>query len=481
MKRFFAVLLAVLILTLCACGTETASPSETGSSQQNPGQSNKPIQQGQEGETTPAEDSPSHAVMLQVTINPEFKLYLDAEQNIIRAETVNEDAKALFTELDVTGQPYADGMVTLLNAAYDQGYLKDGGKITIGFEIVNGEAVDFAAIAAPIDQIQRDNGITVEMSATLLGVELPTENQETDVINGQKVYIYRIPVTGNNGQQVGVRTVYASKQPGFFEDPMDHAVKSIYQGNNGEYIETYYENGAVSQFTSTMADGTIENATYYSNGNQKNRSIIYPNGDYSNDEWYENGKMKRMVSQLDGYFKEVVNTEEGVTTYLKFQDPDGTHGEEFCDEDGNRTGYSRYKPNGNYEIKGFYSDGKIKTEEYLFDGVYGKHAYREDGTRISSESKGPDGSLCKYTYHANGNMASYEDGFTSQTFYENGQVKKIVQGSLIQEFNSDGTYKYYKNETMEAFFSGGKLIKIIFEGTTYTDAESLAPFAAMFG
>jgi len=78
-------------------------------------------------------------------------------------------------------------------------------------------------------------------------------------------------------------------------------------------------------------------------------------------------------------------------------------------------------------------------------------------------------------------MASYEDGYTSQTFYENGQLEKSIQGSFIQEFNSDGTYKYYKNETMEAFFSGGRLIKIIFEGTTYTDAESLAPFAAMFG
>ena len=114
MKRLFAVFLAVLMLTLCACGGAAGGTGNSGNMGSNSGSSNdipgmpgnapgnpKP---GLSGGNAPAYTGPGYAVMLKVTINPEFTLYLDEAQKIIRTEAVNEDAETLFSELDVTGQ-----------------------------------------------------------------------------------------------------------------------------------------------------------------------------------------------------------------------------------------------------------------------------------------------------------------------------------------------------------------------------------------
>ena len=205
MKRLFAAFLAVLMLTLCACGGAANESSggtgnsgnmgsNSGSSNDIPGMpGNAPgnPQPGLSGGNAPAYTGPGYAVMLKVTINPEFTLYLDEAQKIIRAEAVNEDAKTLFTELDVTGQSYADGMAAVLNIAYDQGYLKVGGKISIKYEIADNEAFDIACICAPVTQFQQEKEIEVALSTGLYVEEIP-EGQNTVIVNGQTLYIHRI-------------------------------------------------------------------------------------------------------------------------------------------------------------------------------------------------------------------------------------------------------------------------------------------------
>ena len=185
-------------------------------------------------------------------------------------------------------------------------------------------------------------------------------------------------------------------------------------------------------------------------------------GDYSLQSFWENGNLKH-ISQRGA---------------------DGSTGESFYNENGEQTGYEMHWPNGNYDIQTFYSTYptvKYKSAETMTDGYYSKILYNESGVMVSSESKDPDGNWYKYTYHSNGQPASYEAEGISQTFYENGQVKREVSGSLILELNADGSYSYYNDGAMEAYFSGGKLTKITVNGTTYTDAENLSRYAAGFG
>ena len=111
MKKLIALLLTlVLALGLFACAdmlqNSSADPSES-------------------------TNVPTYAIALRFTINPEFIVYLDADQNILSVEAENEDAEALLSQLDVAGQPYAEAITTILDTAYTDVYLTDGAQISV--------------------------------------------------------------------------------------------------------------------------------------------------------------------------------------------------------------------------------------------------------------------------------------------------------------------------------------------------------------
>ncbi|MBQ8303717.1 MAG: hypothetical protein IJX79_02055, partial [Clostridia bacterium] len=78
MKKLVALLLALfLCLSLCACGKS-----------------------GNEGESSQAGSAAfvkpeNYASVLLVTINPQIRLYLDKDSNVLAVEPVNDDAKAV--------------------------------------------------------------------------------------------------------------------------------------------------------------------------------------------------------------------------------------------------------------------------------------------------------------------------------------------------------------------------------------------------
>ena len=528
MKRLFAAFLAVLLLTICACGGAAGGTGNSGNIGSNSGSSNdipgmpgnapgnpKP---GLSGGNAPAYTGPGYAVMLKVTINPEFTLYLDEAQKIIRAEAVNEDAKTLFTELDVTGQSYADGMAAVLNIAYDQGYLKDGGKISIKYEIADNEAFDIAGICAPVTQFQQEKEIEVALSTGLYAEEIP-EGQNTVIVNGQTLYIHRLPLLeSGTGEVVGEQINYftieiPSNVTGYNEERWNAMVKSVWRFYDGSVSTTYYENGkdqysimvfpdglihyfvaGVDGFTTIYPpgytatyqneDGSTNTATFFDSGVTKTDKTSWPNGDYYYTIYREDGTMESYEHFVGGDYSLQSFWENGNLKHISQRGADGSTGESFYNENGEQTSYEMHWPNGHYDIQTFYSTYptvKYKSAETMIDGHYSKILYHESGVMVSSEGKDPEGNWYKYTYHSNGQPASYEAEGISQTFYENGQVKREVSGSLIRESNADGSLSYYNDGTMEAYFSGGKLTKITVNGTTYTDAENLSRYAAGFG
>ena len=71
-----------------------------------------------------------YAAVIHVEINPEFNLYVDAEECIVYVEYLNEDAADLFETVDLTGQKLADGMETIVGAAEEKGYLTGQNEVT---------------------------------------------------------------------------------------------------------------------------------------------------------------------------------------------------------------------------------------------------------------------------------------------------------------------------------------------------------------
>ena len=75
-------------------------------------------------------DGLMYVAVIHVKINPEFNLYLNAEESIVYVEYLNADAADLFETVDLTGQKLADGMETIVDVAEEKGYLTGQNEVT---------------------------------------------------------------------------------------------------------------------------------------------------------------------------------------------------------------------------------------------------------------------------------------------------------------------------------------------------------------
>jgi len=105
MKKILAAALALcLLLALGACGNSDR-PASDGSSD------------AQDAFVTPA----GCVTVLQITINPQFRLYLDADDKVLAVEPLNADARSIVKDVarhggDVTGM-VPDCVIPLLGEA----------------------------------------------------------------------------------------------------------------------------------------------------------------------------------------------------------------------------------------------------------------------------------------------------------------------------------------------------------------------------
>ena len=134
MKKLF-VLLFVLILTfsLCACGgTEQTGTTTTTTTTQ-------ATTNGDSVFVKPAD----YASVMLITINPQFRLYLDTDGKVLALEAVNDDARSI-ENLNVDGKGFEDALDDIIKGANAGGFIKDGGAVTI--EITEAKNVDVADI-----------------------------------------------------------------------------------------------------------------------------------------------------------------------------------------------------------------------------------------------------------------------------------------------------------------------------------------------
>ena len=82
------------------------------------------------GDTFTAPDD--YASVVLVTINPQFKLYLDVEGNVLAVEPVNDDAKGIIENIDTTGKIEAV-VEKIVTVSKDNGFIKENA--TVDFKI----------------------------------------------------------------------------------------------------------------------------------------------------------------------------------------------------------------------------------------------------------------------------------------------------------------------------------------------------------
>ena len=82
MKKILCLVISALVMVSCFA---SCTPKDNGDV------SSIPVSQGENDFTAPE----SYASVVLVTINPQFKLYLDTEGVVLAVEPINDDAKSI--------------------------------------------------------------------------------------------------------------------------------------------------------------------------------------------------------------------------------------------------------------------------------------------------------------------------------------------------------------------------------------------------
>ena len=158
MKKVIAIILAlVFVFTLSACGNKDIV-------------SDVDISESTKGEAFIKPEN--YASVLLVSINPQFKLYLDEINKVLAVEPVNDDAKSFCDNIDFENKSVEAVVGNIVEKANEKGFIKENA--VVNFEMTEQK-----------DGVDSSNILTTVVSAanqkaTELKIEIKTEIKESD-------------------------------------------------------------------------------------------------------------------------------------------------------------------------------------------------------------------------------------------------------------------------------------------------------------
>lgn len=168
MKKLVALFLALtLCLSLCACG----KGGNEGSSQAG----------GNNAFVKPE----NYASVLVVSINPEIRLYLDKDNNVLAVEPVNDDAKAVVEKLDIKNKKVDAAVKSIITVSKDEGFVKEGVTVSLKVSEVKDKELSADTIADLVEKSANETFTELKITA-----EVKTEKvgyTQSDPVNSAPV------------------------------------------------------------------------------------------------------------------------------------------------------------------------------------------------------------------------------------------------------------------------------------------------------
>ena len=116
----------------------------------------------------------NYSSVLIVTINPQFKLYLDEVGTVLAVEPVNDDAKEINDDIDFEGQNYEKVVEKIVTTANDKGFVKEDARINL--EVVE------AKEEIKKDEIINKANAVVSTTTKELNVDVTVTNEKTTIV-----------------------------------------------------------------------------------------------------------------------------------------------------------------------------------------------------------------------------------------------------------------------------------------------------------
>lgn len=171
MKKIIALLTALLLIcTLCACSKTKENLS-----------TDAPV--SSTIETTDFVAPTNYAAVVLLKINPEFKLYLDAANNILGVEPLNDDAKTFGSEIKTWTNTKLDSVVEkIITAANTKGFITENDKqISISVSEIKDQNVKAADILdaskKAVDTTAKKLDITVKVATKDVTADTQTSSK----------------------------------------------------------------------------------------------------------------------------------------------------------------------------------------------------------------------------------------------------------------------------------------------------------------
>ncbi len=173
MKKLICTLMAVALLFTCVAGCGNES-TDNASSVVSP--SDSAI-----GSEFVKPDN--YTTVVLVTINPQFRLYLDSNGIVLAVESVNDDAKSIESKISFENQKVEAVISNLIVAANDSSFIKTDASIDIKVTEVVDKSVDTTdilnKITASTNSKLEELSVKAEVTATVeLESDEPTESDE---------------------------------------------------------------------------------------------------------------------------------------------------------------------------------------------------------------------------------------------------------------------------------------------------------------
>lgn len=158
MKKFSSLLLALFLffaLVACESNKETLSDIDESVSSQTGIENDDDLNT----ETNKFTEPKDYAMILQLSINPKFKIYLDKNLKVIYIKALNDDAISVLKDYNyIVDDTFETVIDTLISKGKESGYVKRNSPVNIELSYVNKESANIS------DMTDRMATLTKEMS-----------------------------------------------------------------------------------------------------------------------------------------------------------------------------------------------------------------------------------------------------------------------------------------------------------------------------
>ena len=115
--KIAALLTGISLLLLSGCGNKAQEAEESQVQTDIAVTATEQTAAAEEQAETTDPETLDYAYRLHITINPEFRLYLDEQSKVVAVTCLNQDAEDLFSETDLTGMDVEKAMPVIIQQA----------------------------------------------------------------------------------------------------------------------------------------------------------------------------------------------------------------------------------------------------------------------------------------------------------------------------------------------------------------------------